>query len=359
MQDNQNAVPLTSPAGPTPASFAAPPAATGPGGWRPPVWLLVLLVLLASADAIGSALLWQRIGQLQSDVAHRSADSNNQSIEARTLSQQAQTLSLDNAARLGVLENQVKDLGLQRAQLETLVNQITRTQDGNLVAEINASVRLAQQQMELTGSTEPVLTALNRARARLEQAGQPQLGSLQRAITSDIERLQSADTVDVLGIQKRMDDMLRWADDMPLLNHVTDVGRSPSTPALPMGEGGDGWKAWWTAIWDDLRQLVRVTRLDRPEAALVAPDQAFFLRENLKLRLLHARVDLAARHYGQARSELAVVTDLTTRYFDPAARVTQQVRAALEQTQADVRDVQPPRIDETLAALAAVSAAHP
>lgn len=357
MQDNQDALPPTPPASPAPiAAAAAPPAGTGGGGGLPG-WLVGLLIVVAGAGLVVSVLLWQRVGQLQTDVAQRSAQSNTQSIEARTLSQQAQALALDHAARLGVLENQVKDLGLQRAQLEALVNQITRTQDGNLVVEINAAVRLAQQQMELTGSTEPMLAALRRARARLEQASLPQLGQLQRAIAADIERLQAADTVDARGIQRRMDDLLRQADDMPLLNGVAEIGRSGTgaAPAAAGAPGGSGWQHWWQAVWDDLRQLVRVTRVDRPEAALIAPDQAYFLRESLKLRLLHARVDLAARQYGRVRTELEAVSALVGRYFDPASRVTQQVANALGQIQSEVRDVRLPDANETLTALAAAT----
>ncbi|MFT4192449.1 MAG: uroporphyrinogen-III C-methyltransferase [Comamonas sp.] len=359
MQDNQDA--LTPPVPPVALAAASPQPAAAPvaaAGLRLPGWLALLLVLLAGAALAASLLLWQRLGQLQTDVAQRSAQSNTQSIEARTLSQQAQTLALDHAARLGVLENQVKDLGLQRTQLENLLGQITRAQDGNLVVEVNAAIRLAQQQTELTGSTEPLLAALRRARARLDQASVPQLGGLQRAIAADIDRLQSAETVDAAGILLRLDKLLSQIDDMPLRNAVSE-GRQPAAPAAAGGAATDpsvpSWSQWWRAAWSDLRQLIRVTRIDRPESALIAPDQAFFLRENIKLRLLQVRADLAARQYAQVRAELTSVADTIGRYFDPNARLTQQVATALGQIQVDVRDVRLPVIDETLTALSAAS----
>ncbi|MFT3849367.1 MAG: uroporphyrinogen-III C-methyltransferase [Propionivibrio sp.] len=43
-----------------------------------------------------------------------------------------------------------------------------------------------------------------------------------------------------------------------------------------------------------MRSLVRIQRFDREEPALLSPGQAFFLRENLKLRLLNARLALLA-----------------------------------------------------------------
>jgi len=41
-------------------------------------------------------------------------------------------------------------------------------------------------------------------------------------------------------------------------------------------------------VRDELRSLVRIRRIDQPDAILISPDQAFFLRENLKLMLLNA-----------------------------------------------------------------------
>lgn len=341
-----------------PAASAEPVTSTKPAGMRLPAWVLVLLLGLAVAGLVLSLLLWQRVGQLQTDVAHRSAQSNTQSIEARTLSQQAQTLALDQAARLGSVENQVKDLGLQRARLEALVTQITRTQDDNLLVEINGAVRLAQQQMDLTGSTEPMLTALRRARQRLDQASLPQLGNLQRAINADVERLQGASMVDGLAIQRRLDELQRQIDDLTLRNDVAQwsAPAAPAQAATPATTTAvSNWQQWWQSVWADLRQLVRVSRVDRPESILIAPDQAYFLRENLKLRLLHARVDLASRQYARVRSELTLVANEVERYFEPTARSTQQLLVALGQIQAQVHDVHMPEITETLTALAAVS----
>ena len=79
-----------------------------------------------------------------------------------------------------------------------------------------------------------------------------------------------------------------------------------------------------------MRQLVRVENLDRPEAPLLAPQQQYFLRENLKLRLLAARFDLLFRDQAGFRADLAAADAWLRKYFDTRAQPVQTVQTALE-----------------------------
>jgi uroporphyrin-3 C-methyltransferase len=49
------------------------------------------------------------------------------------------------------------------------------------------------------------------------------------------------------------------------------------------------WNGWSGEMWTDVRQLIRVRSVETPDALMLSPTQAYFLRENLKLRLLNAR----------------------------------------------------------------------
>ncbi|MBP0533143.1 uroporphyrinogen-III C-methyltransferase, partial [Mycobacterium tuberculosis] len=71
-----------------------------------------------------------------------------------------------------------------------------------------------------------------------------------------------------------------------------------STP--PNAGWSAGVRAWWGRLWNDVRgelgQIVQVRRVDQTEALLLSSDQAWFLRENLKLRLMNARLALLSRN---------------------------------------------------------------
>ena len=107
---------------------------------------------------------------------------------------------------------------------------------------------------------------------------------------------------------------------------------------------------------EEAKSLLRVSRIDQPEAALLAPDQSYFLRENIKLKLLNARLALLSRQTGAARSDLASVQTSLQRYFVASSNKTQAAVAALQQVQAQLRSGDLPRLDETLAALATAAA---
>jgi uroporphyrin-3 C-methyltransferase len=105
-------------------------------------------------------------------------------------------------------------------------------------------------------------------------------------------------------------------------------------------------------FWSEVRSLVRVTRVDDPQAALLAPEQAFFLRENLKLRLLNARLALLSRQFDTAQADLREAQSALDRYFDKGSRRVDFVREQLRQVAQQSRQVSVPRPEATLAALA-------
>jgi uroporphyrin-3 C-methyltransferase len=325
---------------------------------------LFMLALLSGVALLTSVMLWQRLSGIQEQLARQSADSGTYAIEARTLARQAQEIARDAASRQAVLESRLSEVALQRSQLEDLIQNLSRTRDENLVVDIESALRLAQQQTQLTGSAEPLLAALKTADQRLARAAQPRLARLRTSIARDVERIRSATVTDVPGLLARLDDIVREVDELPVANAVPARAlreaplRKPaaaaSAPAEPLPPRW--WQRWRDAVLENARDLVRVSRVDQPEALLLAPEQAFFLRENLKLKLLNLRLSLLARQNEAARADVATAMAMLNKYFDPGSRRVQSVVGQLQQVQAQVRTAQLPRIDETLAALVTAGA---
>lgn len=324
------------------------------GMWvsRPVLYMFLLMSFLA---LLASVLLWQKLSTIQQQLARQSADSGANAIEARTLAREAQELARETAARQAVTDTRLGEVTLQRTQLEELMQSLSRSRDENLVVDIESALRLAQQQTQLTLSAEPLLTALRTADQRLARAAQPRLARVRSAIARDTDRIKAASIADVPGLLVKLDELARQVDELPLANAVAPASagnvRRAAAPAPAV---------WWHSALDSVREearrLVRVSRIDQPEAVLLAPEQAFFLRENLKLKLLNARLGLLARQTDSARSDVASAAAALTKYFDPAARRTQAAAAQLQQLQTQLRGVELPRIDETLAVLATAAA---
>jgi uroporphyrin-3 C-methyltransferase len=314
------------------------------------------LGVVAISALVASGLLWQKLSSIQEQLARQSADSGAQSVEARAVAKQAQELARDASARVAVFDARLSEVALQRTQLEELMQSLSRSRDENLVVDIESSIRLAQQQAQLTGSIEPLLAALKSADQRVARAAQPRLSPLQRALARDIERIKSASVSDTPGLLVKLDELVRLADELVLANAVVSVNgvsllKPPVRQVAP---------TWWQhslqVMLDEARGLFRVSRIEQPEAVLLSPEQSFFVRENFKLKLLNARLGLLARQLESSRSDLEAASMSLNKYFDVSARKTQSAIAILNQVQSQMKSLQLPRVDETLAALTTAAA---
>ena len=320
----------------------------------------ILFVLFAAAAVLALVavlVLWQKVNGMQEQLARQSADAMAQSMEARTLARQAQETVRDASARLALNETRVAEVALQRSQLEELMQSLSRSRDENLVDDIEAAVRLALQQAQVSGNVQPLLAALKAGDLRIARAAQPRLGPLQRAMQRDAERLQAGANADTGETLRKLDDLVRMVDDLPPLNAVATRGTGLNPwQAEPVPADAPWWLRTLLAAQNEARSLLRVGRIDRPEAVLLSPDQTFFLRENLKLQLLNTRLALLSRQFDTARNELAAVSASLNRYFDPASRRVQAAATLVQQLQAQIKTSEPMRIDDTLAALAIAAA---
>jgi uroporphyrin-III C-methyltransferase len=347
-----------------------------------PKKLAYAVLVLGAAALLVSGLLWQKLGNIQEELARRSTDSGAQAIEARTLARAAQESSRELAARLTLQETRISEVSLQRTQLEELMQSLSRSRDENLVVDVESALLLAQQQAQLTGSAEPLIAALKSAEQRLQRAAQPRLNPLQRAIAKDTDRIKAAGLTDVPVLLIKLDELSRLADELTVANAmVVGAGPAPKTPPpAPRTAGAKDiakdtakveqsffsrfdkqFVADWShrlldSVRDEARKLLRVSRIDQPEAALLAPEQAFFLRENFKLRVLNARLGLLSRQTDTARADLANASVWLGKYFDPSSRKTQAAAQLLQQVQSQIKTSELPRLDDTMAALATAAA---
>lgn len=342
------------------------PAAAAPG-WA---WLAIVLACVALAVVWQ---LWSRLGNMQEQLAQQSAHSQTQAQEARTLAKEVQELVHATNTRVAVVEARMAEVSLQRSQLEALVQDLSRSREDTLAEDIEAALRLAEQQAQLTGSLEPLLASLKSAQKRLERAAQPRYLLLQRAMEQDIERLRQTPVADTASLLLRLDEVLRWVNELPLQNgqpltaqdslpsrHISPEALAQSQEATAQNSFWAPWHQRARLLWQGARsqaqQLLQVSRITHPEAALLSPEQSFFLRQNLKLQLLNARLAILARQYPAAQTDLHSAQQRIDKYFVPDARQTHRAQAALAQLQAYLQDSQLPNLNETFAALAASAA---
>lgn len=378
------------------SSPSAAPVSVQPAGTAEPVappaaasahrrWLWAGAALLLLVGTLALAMAWraqQRLHGLEQELVRRQQDSQSQAAEARVLAREAQDGMREGAAKLALLEARLAEVTLQRGQFEDLLQALTRSRDENLLIDIDSGIRVALQQSAITGSAEALVAALKQADERLLRHNQPRLEGVRRAIARDLDRARAAGSTDLPTLGIKLDEAVRMVDELPLLStaatrrdgggYTVDgaevragAAAQPSAAASSADIAGDlsawlkalddGWSTVSERAWSEVRSLLRVTRIDHPEAALMAPENAFFVRENLKLRLLNARLALLSRQYDTAQSDLAWSLASLDRWFDRSSRRTVLTADLLRQVATLAKQVSLPRPDDTLAALAAVN----
>jgi uncharacterized protein HemX len=341
--------PTTTPEQPAPQPTAAPAQSkSGSGtGLRVLAGLLILVALGASGWVYYDSRL--RLGAAQEDLSRRLKGIEDDAREARAAAREAQESARDTQAKVGALEARLADAVGQQAALESLYQELSRNRDEWQLAEIEQVLAIAQQQLQLSGNVRAALLALRLAESRLSRAERPQFQPVRRALARDIERLNSLPAADLAGMSARLDGVLGAIDTLP---HAYDGRLERPAGAAAQAASGTGFLAQFGAgLWRDLKQLVVVRRVDAPQPPLLPPEQAYFLRENLRLRLLNARLALLSRNQAGFESDVRAARSWLQRYYDQGARPTQEALAHLEQLQSSTISFEPPSITDSLDAV--------
>jgi len=347
------------PASPQPAvtdaaqtAAPSPPPAAAPVPTRPSATptLALLLALLAIA-LIGIQWYTSRssVESLRLEAAKKLSEGDTIAKESRVLAEQARDASAEAQVKLGVLESRVAESQSQQIALESLYQELSRNRDEWAFADIEQSLLIASQQLQLAGNVKAALIALQNADARLQRMERPQFTVLRKGINRDIERLKALPHVDTVGLSLRLDNVIGAVDTLPLAMEVRPPDSSKAES--PRASETSAWRRFMNEAWSELRQLVRIQHMDRPEVPLLAPTQAYFLRENLRLRLLGARLALLSRDQASYKADLKAAREWIIRFYDTREKSVSTALAALRNLHESDISIEMPDIASTLDAL--------
>lgn len=290
----------------------------------------------------------RQITGLEKQLANRLSAFDTRSTESRVLAGQAQESMRELQVKIGVLEQKLAESQNQQLALEALYQELARGRDEVIVAEIEQLLLSASQQLQLSGNVKGALIALQTAETRLQRLDRPQLFALRKAIGKDIERLRLAPLVDIPGLALKLDGLIELADNLPLIPGAP----TPTKTKEPKKAAEPGWwQRFANEAWSDFTNLVRVQNLAKPELPLLTPEQAYYAHENLKLRLLSARLALLAHDEKSYKTDLQLAQEWLKRYYDPQDKSVKSAATLLQQLAGSNVSVNVPDIAGSLAAV--------
>ncbi|MCY0387461.1 uroporphyrinogen-III C-methyltransferase [Robbsia sp. Bb-Pol-6] len=331
--------------------------------------LWIALLLLVGAALAGAYLLNQRFERALGALGERTTRSDAALADTRAKSEQALAASRQLDGQVAALSGRLGDAQTQQQALEQLYQDLARNRDDWVMTDAEQTLSTANQQLQLTGNVQLALFALQNADAQLASTDGPQVLVIRRAIAADTDKLKALPVIDVPGLALRLDQAIAQIDSLPLTGDVPAAAANAGAAAGDATPGASAsgvraspltglfWKQWWLRVSHGFgasaSHLIQVRRIDpgSADAMLVAPAQAQYLRENVKLRLLSARLSLLARDEKTLRADLAAADDALARYFDSSSRAIGVVRGTIADIQRTAQQVTVPTLDASLQAL--------
>ncbi|MDO7692449.1 MAG: uroporphyrinogen-III C-methyltransferase [Burkholderiaceae bacterium] len=381
---------VTLPAGDKAAS--SPAASTGKSGHQPAggrslgsMFLILMTVVVSVAALASSYLTWQSFSGLRAAVGQRMQSAEAEVTTLRELS--SETAGRLNAlqSRLSGAEQRISELNLQRTQLEELMLSVSRSRDETLVQDLGSALRFAVQQAQLMGNPQPLIAALQVGIERIEAAANPRLAGVRDAMKNDLDVMQTETNTDVSLVVRDLARLTRDVNKIamrdtapPTDRTVTSDADTSAAPSPAIGLATDPasttvapslldqavtsvssvWHSLSQAFVAQASQLVRVRAVAPTDELMLSPENAWVLRENLKLRLLSARLAVLSGQKQTALADISAVLQGIALYADPAAPSVVGLVGDLQQLQTTIAALHVPIPQSTLAALASVASAR-
>ena len=308
---------------------------------------MTLVVVLA-------IFLWQwlagyrQVDNMQQELARRLAEMEGNNKASQVLAMQAMESGRELAAKLSLLEAKYAEVQNQRASLETLYQELSSSRDEMVLADVEQMLFIAGQQLQLSANVKAALIAMQQADDQLQRMDRVALNNLRQAIARDMDKLRALPNVDLLGINAQLDNLIRTVDSLPLVQDARGIPEESSAATIVPREQENTWQRLLREIWEEAKSLVRIENLHQNELPLLAPTQVYFLRENLKLRLISARLALLSHDESGFKQDLQLAQEWLTRYFNNQSSATSQAQLQLNKLRQASINIQLPDVSASL-----------
>lgn len=329
-----------------------------------------ILSVAVCAVIVGLAASWwlthQNMQNLRTEVAQQLHTEGTNNTEMKGVLKSVQDSGKTLEGKVSVLENKQIESQSQQLALEQLYQDLSKNRDDWMLSEIGDILATANQQLQLAGNVKGALIALDTVDKSLARVDKPQFIAIRRAIANDEARLKAVPDIDVTGIAIRIDNVLAQVDTLPLLldektGEIISGGAAEKASVIDTSSDAAALSSWdktkaYVAdvageAWVNLKELVYIRRVDKPDALLLSPSQAYFVRENLKLRLLSARLALLSRNEFVFKNDLKSTTELVNKYFNGQDKQVLSVLEVLKQVQENNLSIQIPTLSESMNAV--------
>lgn len=314
-------------------------------------WVLASMALIISVAIGGYG--WQKIHWMTQQVQQL----NEQNAQLQGTLGSAQTSATKQAAQLRAQLTQTQqELKTQRDQSQVVLSQMQNTtqalkqQLANLnihdlnqwrLYESQYLVHLAARKAWLEGDITSAIALLKSADKGISQLHDPQYIPLRRALADDINQLDSLPKVDIEGIMIQINSLREQIAHLAL----TRVNLPKATQDPVQNEQKTSWKTKLADSWHKfIHQFVTIRRREGDVKPLLAPEKAWYLKQNLQLQLQQAALAAGNRQPKLYQQSLTQASQWLSQYFTHNPAAEHLVKAIAQLQKQSVAAVKPTQL---------------
>ncbi len=307
------------------------------------VFILIFFVSIATLG--GLYLLWENQQQI-SIKQHLSSQRIDQQIS--TLKQQQSEITAQNEEQINNIHSSQENL---RHNLTNLIRNNQHLRNDWLMAEAEYLIQLANHRLLLEKDVATALVALKAADTRLAEVADPALLNVRKILANDIQTLNNIPTIDLAGLSVTLSALSNNIPNLPLRTPDPKTHKINQAEKTPASSDIKNIQELPAAIWKDIKSLIIIRNHQKPLQPLLAPNQHFFLVQNLALLLEQSRLALLNGHNEIYHERLATTEKWIKLYFDTEHNVTRNMLASIAELQKFDIDPPLPDISSTFSAI--------
>ncbi|MCL1068407.1 uroporphyrinogen-III C-methyltransferase [Shewanella olleyana] len=271
-----------------------------------------------------------------------------QKLELQTQYQQTQAISnevtdalIEPKRRIAELEiqqqndtlayQQQNQLAKSHQQLQERVATIAQRNPNHWMAsEAEYLVRMAGRKLWLENDPKTAASLLSSADDRIEAMKDPALLPIRRALAHDLAKTNAIKTTDVAGTIYTIDGILNQLDNLPL-NRAKAQSAEDLAEQHVMTDSLDDWQSNLAKTWHSVTDgFITIRKRTTDLEPLLAPDQQWYLIENIRNKLLQAQLALYQHDEVNYRQSIGFARTWIQQYFDLDEAKTQETMTALD-----------------------------
>jgi len=312
-------------------SAEEPPKKTSKKLFRILVFISIILLLcivafsfyLYQKNAASNALFHQKINNLTTEL-------NNQSAQQKTAVYNVKKQNEKLVTQVEQLNIQLLDVinknKLYSSDIDSLRRNIAekniRQPNDWILSEVEYLINLSGRKLWLEHDLTSSIALLSAADQRIVEMKDPSLNPLRRALLEDINMLEGLPHRDLdkvvlslSSLERRIEQLVIFGLEMP------ETKKNEDNLSADIND----WKSNLNKSWNTfLEGFIVVSHRDEPIEALLSPEQAWYLKENLRNHLARAEFAVYREQQNVYDNAMKSAKQLLEAYYDMTDQHTQQ-----------------------------------